>query len=58
MINARSIATMKPGVMLVNTSRGTLVKTDDLVGGPAERADLRGRARRDRSRAARPAIRW
>ena len=31
MINARSIATMKPGVMLVNTSRGTLVKTDDLV---------------------------
>ncbi len=31
MINARSIATMKPGVMLVNTSRGTLVHTDDLV---------------------------
>jgi D-3-phosphoglycerate dehydrogenase len=31
MINARSIATMKPGVMLVNTSRGTLVNTDDLV---------------------------
>ena len=31
MINARSIATMKPGAMLVNTSRGTLVRTDDLV---------------------------
>ncbi len=31
MINAQSIATMKPGVMLVNTSRGTLVKTDDLA---------------------------
>jgi D-3-phosphoglycerate dehydrogenase / 2-oxoglutarate reductase len=31
MINAQSIATMKDGVMLVNTSRGTLVKTDDLV---------------------------
>jgi D-3-phosphoglycerate dehydrogenase / 2-oxoglutarate reductase len=31
MINAQTISTMKPGVMLVNTSRGTLVKTDDLV---------------------------
>ncbi|HLA85770.1 MAG TPA: C-terminal binding protein [Thermoguttaceae bacterium] len=31
MINARSIAKMKPGAMLVNTSRGTLVKTDDLA---------------------------
>lgn len=31
MINAKSIATMKPGAMLVNTSRGTLVRTDDLV---------------------------
>jgi D-3-phosphoglycerate dehydrogenase len=31
MINAQSIATMKDGVMLVNSSRGTLVKTDDLV---------------------------
>ncbi len=31
MINAQSIAKMKPGVMLVNSSRGTLVKTDDLV---------------------------
>lgn len=31
MINAGSIATMKDGVMLVNSSRGTLVKTDDLV---------------------------
>ena len=31
MINAQSIAKMKDGVMLVNTSRGTLVNTDDLV---------------------------
>ncbi len=31
MINARSIAAMKDGVLIVNTSRGTLVKTDDLV---------------------------
>ena len=27
----RSIARMKEGVMLVNTSRGTLVATEDLV---------------------------
>ncbi len=31
MINAQSIARMKDGVLFVNTSRGTLVKTDDLV---------------------------
>lgn len=31
MVNAQSIATMKDGAMLVNSSRGTLVKTDDLV---------------------------
>ena len=31
MINAQSISTMKRGVMLVNTSRGTLVNTEDLV---------------------------
>jgi D-3-phosphoglycerate dehydrogenase / 2-oxoglutarate reductase len=31
MINAQSIATMKRGVLLVNSSRGTLVKTDDLT---------------------------
>jgi D-3-phosphoglycerate dehydrogenase / 2-oxoglutarate reductase len=30
-INAQSIAQMKDGVMLVNTSRGTLVKTEDLI---------------------------
>jgi D-3-phosphoglycerate dehydrogenase / 2-oxoglutarate reductase len=31
MINARSIATMKRGSLFVNISRGTLVKTEDLV---------------------------
>jgi D-3-phosphoglycerate dehydrogenase len=31
MINRESIATMKDGVMIVNTSRGTLIKTDDLI---------------------------
>ncbi len=31
MINARSIATMKRGTLLVNVSRGTLVRTEDLV---------------------------
>jgi D-3-phosphoglycerate dehydrogenase len=31
MINAGSIAKMKPGALFVNVSRGTLVKTDDLV---------------------------
>ena len=30
-INARSIEKMKPGAMLVNTARGTLVNTGDLV---------------------------
>ena len=31
LINAQSLGKMKKGAMLVNTSRGTLVKTDDLV---------------------------
>ena len=31
MIHAGSIARMKPGALLVNTSRGNLVKTDDLI---------------------------
>lgn len=31
MINTQSISTMKPGAMIVNTSRGTLVKSDDLA---------------------------
>jgi D-3-phosphoglycerate dehydrogenase / 2-oxoglutarate reductase len=31
MINAQSLGKMKKGAMLVNTSRGTLVKSDDLV---------------------------
>ncbi len=31
MINAETIGRMKPGVLLVNTSRGTLVQTDDLI---------------------------
>jgi len=33
MINAGSIAKMKKGVLLVNTSRGDLVKTEDLIAG-------------------------
>jgi D-3-phosphoglycerate dehydrogenase / 2-oxoglutarate reductase len=31
MINAENIARMKDGVLLVNSSRGTLIKTDDLI---------------------------
>ncbi|MDD5729061.1 MAG: C-terminal binding protein [Victivallales bacterium] len=31
MINAETLAQMKPGVILVNASRGTLVKTPDLI---------------------------
>jgi D-3-phosphoglycerate dehydrogenase / 2-oxoglutarate reductase len=31
MINGQSIARMKPGALLVNTSRGNLVRTDDLI---------------------------
>mgnify|MGYP000404805993 FL=1 len=33
MINLESIAKMKDGVILVNTSRGGLIKTDDLIQG-------------------------
>lgn len=33
MINAETIAKMKDGVILVNTSRGGLIKTDDLIAG-------------------------
>lgn len=33
MINKKTIATMKDGVILVNTSRGELVDTDDLIQG-------------------------
>lgn len=33
MINEQSIAKMKDGVILVNTSRGALIKTDDLIAG-------------------------
>ena len=33
MINAETIAKMKDGVILVNTSRGALVKTEDLIEG-------------------------
>ena len=31
MINAKSLSAMRPGVIIVNTSRGTLIKTPDLV---------------------------
>jgi D-lactate dehydrogenase len=31
MINAKTIARMKPGVMLINTSRGALIKTKDVI---------------------------
>lgn len=33
MINADTIALMKPGVMLINTSRGALIKTKDVIEG-------------------------
>jgi len=33
MINKEAISQMKPGVMLINTSRGGLVQTEDLIGG-------------------------
>ena len=33
MINSRTIRKMKDGVVLVNTSRGGLVKTEDLIAG-------------------------
>jgi len=33
MINAESIALMKPGVMIVNTGRGQLINTEDLIEG-------------------------
>lgn len=31
LINAKTIARMKPGVMLINTSRGALIKTKDVI---------------------------
>ena len=33
MIDARAIAMMKPGVMLINTGRGMLIRTEDLIEG-------------------------
>ncbi len=33
LVRAETIAKMKPGVVIVNTSRGKLVKTDDLIAG-------------------------
>ncbi|MEJ1237048.1 2-hydroxyacid dehydrogenase [Chryseolinea sp. T2] len=33
MINSKTIALMKPGVMLINTSRGALIKTKDVIEG-------------------------
>ena len=37
MINLETISKMKDGVILINTSRGGLVKTDDLITGIRER---------------------
>ena len=37
MINAESIANMKPGVIIVNTSRGGLINTGDLIDGIKEK---------------------
>lgn len=33
LINSESIAKMKPGVMIINTGRGKLIKTEDLIEG-------------------------
>lgn len=33
LINAQSIAKMKPGVMIINTGRGKLIHTEDLIEG-------------------------
>ena len=46
LIDERTIALMKPGVMLVNTGRGALVDTDAAVGRVEDRADRLGGARR------------
>lgn len=37
LINAQSIAAMKPGVIILNTSRGGLVNTEDLITGIKEK---------------------
>lgn len=40
LINSETIAKMKDGVILVNTSRGGLIKTDDLIAGIREPKSL------------------